>query len=83
MNVILKLDLPSYRIVQDAHFSLGGASGATAKPGRADPLETHVYLDTSESDETAQEMLDISEQTCFLHAFCRTDLKTKLKVRRV
>ncbi|MFK8078259.1 MAG: OsmC family protein [Granulosicoccus sp.] len=80
---MLKLDLPDYRIVQDSHFSLGGASGNTGKPGEADPLETHVYLETSEPDETAREMLDISEKTCFLHAFCRTDLKTKLKVNRV
>lgn len=80
---MLKLDLPDYRIVQDTHFSLGGASGGTGKAGEADPIETHVYLETSESDETAQEMLDISEQTCFLHAFCRTDLKTKLKIKRV
>jgi len=80
---MLKLDLPDYRIVQDTHFSLGGASGGTGKPGTADPIETHVYLQTSESDETAREMLDISEQTCFLHAFCRTDLKTKLRIRRI
>ncbi|XYK79016.1 MAG: OsmC family protein [Labrenzia sp.] len=80
---MLKLDLPDYRIVQDTHFSLGGASGGTGKAGEAQPVETHVYLKTSEPDETAQEMLDISEQTCFLHAFCRTDLKTKLKVQRV
>ena len=80
---MLKLDLPDYRIVQDTHFSLGGASGGTGKAGEADSIETHVYLETTESDETAQEMLDISEQTCFLHAFCRTDLKTKLKVVRV
>jgi len=80
---MLKLDLPDYRIVQDTHFSLGGASGDTGKAGEADSIETHVYLETSESDATAQEMLDMSEQTCFLHAFCRTDLKTKLKVVRV
>ncbi len=80
---MLKLDLPDYRIVQDTHFSLGGASGGTGKAGEADPIETHVYLETSESDETAQEMLDISEQTCFLHAFCRTELKTRLKIVRV
>ena len=80
---MLKLDLPDYRIVQDTHFSPGGASGGTGKAGEADPIETHVYLQTSESDETAREMLDISEQTCFLHAFCRTDLKTKLRVKRV
>ena len=79
---MLKLDLPDYRIVQDTHFSLGGATGATGKAGHADPIETHVFLQTSESEETAQEMLDIAEQTCFLHAFCKTDLKTKLKVRR-
>ncbi len=74
------LDLDEYRIVQDTHFSLGGASGGTGQAGEADPVETHVYLQTSESDDVAREMLDISEQTCFLHAFCRTDLKTKLKV---
>ncbi|MEO0485884.1 MAG: OsmC family protein [Pseudomonadota bacterium] len=80
---MLKLDLSDYRIVQDTHFSLGGASGGTGRAGEADPIETHVYLETGESDATAQEMLDISEQTCFLHAFCRTDLKTRLKVVRV
>lgn len=79
---MLKLDLPDYKIVQDSHFSLGGASGHTGKAGEADALETHVFLQTMESDETAQEMLDNSEKTCFLHAFCRTDLKTKLKVIR-
>ncbi len=80
---MLKLDLPSYRIVQDTHFSLGGASGGTGRAGEADPIETHVYLETSESSELAREMLDMSEQTCFLHAFCRTEMKTRLKVTRV
>jgi organic hydroperoxide reductase OsmC/OhrA len=80
---MLKLDLPGYRIVQDTHFSLGGASGGTGMAGRADPVETHVYLETGESDEVAREMLDVAERTCFLHALCRTDLKTGLRVRRV
>lgn len=80
---MLKLDLPDYRIVQDTHFSLGGASGGTGKAGEADPIETHCYLETSEDDTVAQEMLDMSEQTCFLHAFCRTEMKTKLKITRV
>lgn len=80
---MLKLDLSEYRIVQDTFFSLGGASGDTGEAGRADPVETHVYLTTMENDDTAREMLDIAERTCFLHAFCRTDLKTKLRVSRV
>ena len=80
---MLNLDLPEYRIVQDTYFSLGGVSGGTGKAGEADPIETHVYLETSESDEICKEMLDIAEKTCFLHAFCRTDLKKKLKVKRL
>ncbi|MGI9424254.1 MAG: OsmC family protein [Hyphomicrobiaceae bacterium] len=78
---MLDLDLQDYRIVQDTHFSLGGATGGTGRPGEADPIETHVYLSTGESDDVAREMLDISEQTCFLHAFCRTDLKPKLRIK--
>lgn len=78
-----KLDLPHYSIVQDTHFSLGGASGGTGKAGEADPVETHVHLQTAESDDVARDMLDVSEKTCFLHAFCRTDLKTKLRVTRL
>jgi len=80
---MLKLDLSGYRIIQDSHFSLGGASGGTGKAGEAHPIETHAFLQTAETDETAQEMLDIAERTCFLHAFCRTDLKTILKINRV
>ena len=79
---MLNLNLTDYKIIQDTHYSLAGGSDKTGKPGKALPIETHVYLDTTESDSVAQEMLDVSEQTCFLHAFCRTDLKTKLKITR-
>ena len=80
---MLKLDLPEYRIVQDLHLSRGGGTGGTGAAGRADPVETHVHLTTTESDDTAREMLDIAERTCFLHALCRTDLKPKLAVGRL
>lgn len=75
-------DLQDYGVIQDTHFSLGGATGGTGKAGEADPVETHVYLTSSSDDDLAREMLDMSERTCFLHAFCRTDMKTKLKVTR-
>jgi hypothetical protein len=73
--------LERYRIVQDTHFSLGGASGGTGAAGTADPVETHVYLDTGEDDGFARTALDMAEQTCFLHAFCRTDLKAKVTIQ--
>jgi hypothetical protein len=78
---IVRKALNDYRIVQDTHFSLGGASGGTGEAGRADPVETHVYLDTGEDDDFARQALDMAEQTCFLHAFCKTDLKTRVSIQ--
>ena len=78
---IAKKDLTGYRIVQDTHFSLGGASSGSGKAGEAGPVETHVYLDTGEDDDFARTALDMAEQTCFLHAFCRTDLKVKVAIQ--
>ena len=80
---IVKKDLGHYNVVQDAHFSLGGASGGTGQPGHCDPIETHVDLVTSEDDDFARVVLDMGEQTCFLHGFCRTELKTKIKLTRI
>ena len=77
---ITKKALHDYRIVQDTHFSLGGASSGSYKPGHADPVETHVFLDSGEADEFARRALDMGEQTCFLHAFCRTDLKVHVQL---
>jgi hypothetical protein len=80
---IVRKNREEYRIVQDTHFSLDGGSGGTGQEGTADPVETHVYLTTSEDEEFARTLLDTGEQTCFLHAFCRTDPKPKVKVTRV
>lgn len=79
---IVKKNLDAYNVIQDAHFSLGGASGGTGQPGQAEPIETHVYLTSSEDDAFARKLVQMGEQTCFLHAFCRTDLHTDLRVTR-
>jgi hypothetical protein len=39
-----------------------------------------VYLETTEDDDFARQVLDMSEQTCFLHALCRTDLEPVVRV---
>lgn len=77
---IMKTDLQKYSIIQDTHFSLGGATGQTGKAGTTDPVETHVFLHSGNDDEVAQDTLFMSEQTCFLHALCRTDLKPKVRL---
>lgn len=73
---ITKKKLDDYRIVQDIHFSPGGAG----EPAKADPVETHVYLVTPEGEDFARKTLDMGERTCFLHATCRTDLDVDLTV---
>lgn len=80
---IMKTDLERYSIIQDTHFSLGGATGKTGKAGSADPVETHVFLHSSNDDQVAKDTLYMSERTCFLHALCRTDLKPKVSVKKV
>lgn len=80
---IAKKDLSSYKVVQDIHFSKGGASGGTGQAGSADPVETHVFLESGEDDQFARDALDMGEQTCFLHAFCRTDLKARVRVTQI
>ena len=78
---ILKKNLDRYNVIQDTHFSPGGASGATGRPAIADPVETHVYLTSLEDDAFARRCLDMGEQTCFLHALCRTDLGTRIDIK--
>jgi len=78
---IAKKVLGDYRVVQDTHFSLGGASGGTGQAGAAEPVETHVHLATDEDDAFARTALDMSEQTCFLHALCRSELRTRVRIR--
>ena len=80
---IMKKDLNQYRVIQDIHFSLGGASGGTGRVGVADDVETHVYLDTSAGEDFARRCLDMAEQTCFLHAFCRTPLEPTITITRM
>jgi uncharacterized OsmC-like protein len=77
---ITRKQLDGYRVVQDMHFTLGGASGSTGRAGGAAAVETHVHLETPEDDDFARVVVDMGEQTCFLHALCRTGLTTKVQV---
>ena len=44
------------------------------------PVDTHVYLKTKEDEAICKEIVDMAEQTCFLHAACRTSNTTKLRI---
>jgi uncharacterized OsmC-like protein len=76
-----KLPVDGYRVVQDIHFTRGGASGGTGQGGTADPVETHIFMDSGSDDDTARRIVGVAERTCFLHALCRD--RAKVKVRGV
>jgi hypothetical protein len=74
---ITRKQLDEYRIVQDTHFYPGDGK----QLGRMDAVETHVYLVSPEDVEFSRRTLDMGEQTCFLHATCRTQLGIEVKCR--
>ena len=77
---ITRRDLQRYAIVQDIDFSQGGATGQTGRAGDASAPRTTVSITSSEDADFARQLLKMGEQTCFLHALCRTALKTRIRL---
>lgn len=63
-----KYDVRAIRLVQYSPYSLEGAVARHALRGHAGPVDTHLFLQGTTSDETMQELLHYSARTCFLHA---------------
>ena len=78
---IVKQDLQSYGIVQDTSFSLPGSSAHRNKAATAELVDTHVFLTSDDDDEANRVLVDMGEQTCYLHACYRGVAKTRLRLR--
>lgn len=74
---IVKQDLPAYRIVQDNRFGLGGSSDRRLEV-EAHPVDTHLFVNSGESEQAAQRLLYMGERTCFLHAAMRSSNRSIL-----
>ena len=77
---IAKHSLGRYHIIQDTRFSIGDPAADPPIGGRAAEPHTHVYLRPDGDDDFARHALRMSEQTCFLHALFRTELRPKVRV---
>ncbi len=75
---ISKKRLGEHSVVQDILFPPSGS----ARSARALPVETHLLIHSDEDDGFARTALDMSEQTCFLHALCRSRVGVKMQVSR-
>jgi uncharacterized OsmC-like protein len=77
---ITKQNLASYQIAQDTIFSLSLTDDSASTVARALPVDTHVYLESEESDAIAQKTVQMSERTCFLHAAMRGQYPSKIQI---
>lgn len=75
---ILQRSLGNYHIVQDTRFSYGDVTAHPPVRGGAAAPRTHVFV-APDDEEFAAHALDMSEQTCFIHALCRTQLRPRVK----
>ena len=79
---VAKHNMQSYQILQDTSFSVPAALNDKEIIPTPEAVDTHVFVDNEENSEKTQTLLQMSEQTCYLHAACRSDIKTVVKVRR-
>jgi len=77
---ITKQDLKSMRIVQDNVFTVAGSATDWSRLAKANPVDTHVFLEANESEETARKTVSMSERTCFLHAAMRGNYRSIIQV---
>ena len=70
---IAKKELDDYRIVQDIGFIPAGEHTPSASP-----VSTLVCLDTAEPISECEKLVQMGEQTCYLHAACRTPTEVRL-----
>lgn len=74
-TAIRKWPLADYRIVQDCcfHPARNGLSP------RMQPVVTHLFMQSELDADSARQVLDMGEQTCFLHAACRQPVPLELR----
>lgn len=77
---VAKHDMQSYRIVQDTSFSLPAATNENGETATSAAVDTDVFIGNKEDESSTQTLLNMGEQTCYLHAACRSGIKTRVRV---
>lgn len=79
---IAKMPLDHYGVVQDTRFSEPQASAGGDRAASAETVVSHVDVGSSESADAMRRLVDMGEQTCFLHAVCRTALRPRIHIEK-
>jgi organic hydroperoxide reductase OsmC/OhrA len=76
---VARHDMHAYRIVQDTSFSLPAALNKMGEAASSSPVDTDVFIVNNQELEDTQTLINMGEQTCYLHAACRSGLKTRIR----
>lgn len=69
------------RFVQTLPFTLAGSLADGTLAGGLEPVDTHVFLHAEEPDEVMQNLLEVAENTCYLHAALRNSLPGRVELQ--
>jgi len=86
---IRKKDLAAYSLTQENGFVFSAPVDATAREAPANepafatahPFDTHVFIESEETDEVAGDFMRTGARTCFLHAAMRDRLPSDIRLR--
>ncbi|MBL8385765.1 MAG: OsmC family protein [Burkholderiales bacterium] len=68
------------RFVQTLPFTLAGSAADLSLAGGLEPVDTHVFLHAEEPDAVMQNLLEVAENTCYLHAALRSTLPGRVEL---
>jgi organic hydroperoxide reductase OsmC/OhrA len=77
---VAKHKMHSYQIVQDSSFSSPAAINDKEEITTSAAVDTHVFIGNEEDEDKTQTLLNMGEQTCYLHAACRSSIKTRIRL---
>lgn len=78
---VAKHDMHSYQIVQHSSFSPPAALNEKGEAPTCAAVDTDVFIGNAEDEEKTQTLLNMGEQTCYLHAACRSGIKTRIRLK--
>ena len=77
---ILKKELTHYSLVQTNACALHGSFASGTRSAGAEPFDTHVFMESEETDAVAGDFLRTGARTCFLHAAMRGRYPTDVRL---
>lgn len=80
---VAKQALDNYQIIQDTSFSLPQAMSTRERRTSSRAVDTQLFIRTQEPVENMQTLLRMAEQTCYLHAACRSAIKTRIHTVKI